>query len=166
MPGRLTYRVESGRVLVTAKSAIHDTKTVWSKVSGTVSVDPEAPDAGAEAEVTVDMREFDAGDRLKNWKLKSDLDPDRWPTATFRLTGLTVESRTPLRATASGTLAWHGRETQVRANGEGRLDAEGVQANATFDLDVTTLGVQPPKILFLKVESVVRVEVTLSARTG
>jgi polyisoprenoid-binding protein YceI len=161
---KVTYAIESGRVVVTARSAIHDTRTVWSKVSGTVEVDPDDPGAGAAANVTVDMRDFDAGDRLKNWKLKSDLDPDRWPTATFRLTGLVVEGREPLRATATGTLAWHGRETPVRASGEGRLTPDAVSASATFDLDVRTLGIEPPKILFLKVESIVRVEVTLSAR--
>jgi hypothetical protein len=154
----------AGRILVTALSAVHDTRTVWSKLSGFVSVDPDAPESGADAEITVDMRAFDAGDRLKNWKLRSDLDPDRHPSARFQLGRLTVEARDPMRATAVGTLSWRGRDVEVSANGEGHLGPRDLTAHASFELDVRQLGVEPPKIFFLKVESVVRVEVSLSLK--
>ena len=36
-------------------------------------------------------------------------------------------------------------------------------AEAAFELDVTTLGVKPPRILIFKVENIVRVEVKLTA---
>jgi len=151
-------------MVVNARSSIHDTRSIWPALSGTVVVDPDAPGDGAEAEVAVDMRQFDAGDRLRNWKLRSDLDPEHHPTATFRLARLDVTSAAPLRARASGRLVWRGREVELQATGEGSLTAGELTATAGFDLDVRTLGVEPPKVFFLKVESVVRVEVTLTAR--
>ena len=166
MPGRLSYTIQAGEVVVTARSSIHDTRTVFSRLSGTIAIDPAAPEAGASAEVAVDMRAFDTGDRLKNWKLKSDLDPERHPTATFRLARLEVAAAEPLRAAASGTLAWRGRDVEVRARGEGTISPEAIRARAVFELDVRALGVEPPKIFFLRVESVVRVEVSLSARAA
>ena len=160
---RVIYRIASGRMVVNARSTLHDTRSIWPALSGTIVVDPEAPGEGAEAEVSVDMRQFDAGDRLRNWKLRSDLDPEHHPTATFRLARLDVTSAAPLKARAAGRLAWRGRDGELQASGEGTLSASEVTATASFDLDVRSLGVEPPKGFFLKVESVVRVEVTLSA---
>ena len=166
MPGRLTFVIEKGQVVVTARSSIHDTKTIWPRLSGTIAVDPAAPEAGASVEVEVDMREFDAGDRLRNWKLRSDLDPENHPTATFRLTRLEVTGAQPLSAAAFGVLAWRGREVELRAVGDGTIGEDALSARARFELDVRSLGVEPPKIFFLRVENVVKVEVTVSARAA
>lgn len=163
------YLITSGRVTVTARSMVHDTKTIWDQVSGTIEVDPANPAAGATATIEVDMRAFDAGDRLKNWKLKSDLDPDRHPTARFTLSGLTVGTQSGARvdgATARGQLAWRGKATDVTASGTGTLEAATLAAEARFELDVRTLGVEPPKILMIKVDPTVSVVVTLSARAS
>jgi polyisoprenoid-binding protein YceI len=74
----IRYTVDAAKslVVVHARSSVHDTDARWTKLSGLVTVDPADPGAGAEARVTVDMREFDAGDRMKNWKLRGDLEPD------------------------------------------------------------------------------------------
>ncbi len=168
------YRVSRGRVAARARSSLHDTTTTWTKLAGELEVLPDEPMRAAQARIVVDMREFDAGDRLKNWKLRSDLEPDRHPEAVFTLSA--IEEAQPLgggawRAVARGTLAWRGRTTAVLARGEAQFADDSVHARATFSLDVTRLGVTPPKILFLKVENVVEVTVELTAeldamRTG
>lgn len=166
---RGTYKVVGGHVRVTARSSLHDTRTVWSRVEGTLEVDPDAPEAEPRAEIRVDMRELDTGDRLKNWKLKSDLAPDRYPTATFtlrRLENVRRENGGGFRADAVGLLAWRGRDTEVRLSGRGRLDASAVEAEGRFELDVRHLGVEPPKILMFRVEPVVEVEVQARALKG
>lgn len=153
--------------MVTARSSIHDTTCVWSKLEGSIEVDPADPGAGAVAELRVDMRVFDAGDRLKNWKLKGDLEPDKHPTAVFRLARLAdvrPGAAGDLQAAAAGALSWRGRTTQITAPGSGHLDPTSLSADATFELDVRTLGVTPPKILMFKVESVVLIKVSLRAQ--
>lgn len=161
-----TYTIGSGsRVETRARSSIHDTTTRWETVSGTVVADPETlAEAGATATIAVDMTAFDAGDWLKNRKLKKDLDVASHPRAEFELTGLSDVVRATdgsFTATATGTLRWRGREAAITASGTGRFEGKRMEATARFELDVTTLGVKPPKILMFKVEDVVSVEVTV-----
>jgi polyisoprenoid-binding protein YceI len=160
-----SYKIQRGKVTVTARSSIHDSKTVWAKITGRIDADPDAL-AGATAEVQVDMRAFDAGDFMKNWKLKSELDADKHPTAIFRLSRI-EDVREPtageFTGVAIGQLAWRGKTADIRARGTARLDRRTLDANASFELDVKLLGVAPPKILMFKVEDVVSVQVELFA---
>jgi polyisoprenoid-binding protein YceI len=158
------YVVTGGRVVVKARSSIHDTTAVWSKLGGTIDFDPEQPE-GAAADVEVDMRVFDAGDRLRNWKLKGDLEPDKHPTATFRLGRLerVVRDGDELTAGATGTLSWRGRSPSLTATGSATVTPQRIVARAKFELDVRDVDVKPPKILMFKVEEVVSVEVELTA---
>lgn len=161
-----TYRVGAGsRVETRARSSIHDTTTRWSTLSGTVEADPETlAEAGATASIAVDMTAFDAGDWLKNRKLKKDLDVASHPSAEFELTELTDvvrEDDGSFRANAAGVIRWRGREAPIRATGRGRFDGDRLEATAEFELDVTTLGVKPPRFLMFKVEDVVSVEVVV-----
>lgn len=161
------YRVDSAatRVVCHARSSIHDTRTVWDQVTGTVDADADAI-SEAKAELSVDMTAFDAGDFLKNRKLKKDLDVGRHPEATFRLTGLDDVNRKDdgsFEATARGMISWHGRDADITAAGTGKLSDSDLDATAKFDLDVTDLGIEPPKFLMFKVEKVVSIEVSLRA---
>jgi hypothetical protein len=169
---RVTYTIVPGRtrIEVTARSSVHDTTTVWTVMTGTIEVDPQDPGAGATAVLTVDMREFDAGDRLKNWKVRGDLEPDKYPEAVFTLRDLR-EVRAAAgdgrwQAQAPGTIRWRGREAAITAVGAATLGPSAVSAECSFDLDVRTVGVKPPKILMLKVEEIVTVKVRLEARAG
>lgn len=161
------YRIESGRVVVSARSSIHDTRTVWDSLAGSVTTDPADLAAGAAADLTVDMTRYDAGDFLRNRKVKKDLEVDKHPIARFRLDVLREVSESgPGRFTAraEGTIDWRGRSLPVTATGEGTLDDTTLRATARFELDVRGFGVEPPRFLMFKVEEVVAVEVTLLAR--
>jgi polyisoprenoid-binding protein YceI len=166
------YVIDGGasHVVVSARSSIHDTRTRWTALSGTVEADP-ADLAGnpAAAEVVVDMTRYDAGDFLRNRKLRKDLEVDRFPQARFRLTrvrDLVERVEGGFTAGAEGVIAWHGREVAVMASGEGAVGASELRATARFDLDVRGFGVEPPRFLMFKVENVVAVEVVLVARAG
>jgi hypothetical protein len=102
------YRVTSGTLTVRARSPIHDTTTVWNRVTGEIVADPDtlalapvgAP-VGADvspgatsARFEVDMTAFDAGDFLKNRKLRKDFALDAHPRASFALTALRDVVRT------------------------------------------------------------------------
>ena len=161
----MRFKVQRGLIEVKARSSIHDTDTKFSKVEGWIEFDPDAP-ASARAEIAVDMRVFDAGDKLKNWKLKSDLEPDKHPTATFILARL-EDAREPgagrFEAAAVGQLRWRGRQPDVKVRGSASVDRRAIDAKASFELDVRELGVKPPGFLMFKVENVVTVHVTLFA---
>src|SRR5215207_6241210 len=154
----------SSKVTVRARSRIHDTTTVWDKVSGDVEATADTlATAGAVARFTVDMTRFDAGDWLKNRKLKSDFDLERHPQAVFEVIRVRDVARDGDRftAVADGTLRWRGRDVALTIRGSGTLDDRAIRATGSFDLDIRQLGLQAPRFLMFKVEDEVTVDVTL-----
>jgi polyisoprenoid-binding protein YceI len=160
----MRYRVAAGTLTVQARSRLHDTTTVWNKITGEIVADPDTlATAGATARFEVDMTAFDAGDFLKNRKLRKDFDLEAHPTASFellRVTGVASGGAT-FTATAEGTLRWRGREVGLVLTGRGTLDGMAVSASATFELDIRTLGLSAPRFLMFKVEDEVTVAVAI-----
>jgi len=158
------YRVAAGTLTVRARSRLHDTTTVWSKITGEIVADPDTlATAGATARFEVDMTALDASDFLKNRKLRKDFDLEGHPTAQFelrRITGVVRDGAT-FTATAEGTLRWRGREVGLVLAGRATLDDMAVSASATFELDIRTLGLSAPRFLMFKVEDEVTVAVAL-----
>lgn len=161
----MKYRVQTGsKLVVQARSSVHDTKTTWSAVTGEIEADAATlAAAGATASFAVDMTAFDAGDWLKNRKLRKDFDLDDHPRATFALEALTdvVSEGATFRATAKGTLTWRGRSVPLTFAGEGTLDGRGLRAVARGELDIRQLGLAAPRFLLWKVEDEVAIEVTV-----
>lgn len=158
------YVVSTGRVAVTARSSVHDTTTIWSVVSGTIDFDTAHPERAA-ADVRVDMRVFDAGDRLRTWKIRADLELEKYPTARFRLDRLEQLARQgdEVSADAHGSLDWRERTASIRARGSATVAAQHIRARASFELDMRNLGVKAPRILMFRMNDVVEVEVEISA---
>ena len=158
------FRV-TGKLTVKARSSIHDTTTVWNKITGEVEADPSAPGGieAAKATFSVDMTAFDAGDWLKNRKLRKDFAIDDHPTATFELERVSkvVNDGASFAAQAEGQLRWRGTTVPLKLSGKGSLDADRFTASASFDLDIKLLGLTAPKFLLFKVEDVVTVEIVL-----
>jgi len=159
------YIVGSGsKLLVKARSSIHDTTTTWPVVEGDVDADPETlATAGAKARFRVDMTQFDAGDWLRNRKLRKDFDMDGNPEAVFELTAVRDVVRTggEFTASADGVLRWRGREVPLTIAGKGTLDERGLAATGRFELDIKRLGLSAPKFFLFKMDDDVAVEVTL-----
>lgn len=158
----MKYRVDAGRLTVQARSKVHDTTTVWNQVSGDVDADADAIEA-ARATFRVDMTAFDAGDWLKNRKLRKDFEMDAHPQASFELRAVrdVVREGAKFTATAEGVLRWRGKEVPLTLAGRGTLDAQRVEASATFELDIKKLGLSAPRFLMIKMEDEVTVDVTV-----
>jgi hypothetical protein len=159
------YRVASGTVTVQARSRVHDTTTVWSKVRGEIVADPETLETGTTARFEVDMTAFDAGDFLRNRKLRKDFELEAHPTASFELRRVHSVARdgASFTATAEGVLGWRGRQVELVLAGRGTLDAMTASATATFELDIRRLGLSAPRFLMFKMEDEVTVAVTIRA---
>jgi polyisoprenoid-binding protein YceI len=158
----MKYRVDAGKLTVKARSKLHDTTTAWDKVTGDVDADAANIEA-ARATFAVDMTSFDAGDWLKNRKLKKDFDMDAHPKATFELRAVkdVVRDGAKFTATAEGVLRWRGKEVVLTLAGRGTLDDVKVEAAATFELDIKKLGLSAPRFLMIKMEDEVSVEVSV-----
>ncbi len=160
----MKYRVTSGKLTVKARSKIHDTTTVWDKIAGSVEADADTlATAGATATFDVDMTSFDAGDFLKNRKLRKDFDMEGHPKAQFELRAVrdVVRDGPTFKATADGVLRWRGKEVLVTVQGSGKLDGVSVEAQGTFELDIRKLGLSAPRFLMIKMEDEVTVDVSV-----
>jgi hypothetical protein len=166
------YAIGAGsRLRVTARSRVHDTSTVWDAITGDAEAEPATlATTGATVRCAVDMTKFDAGDWLKNRKLRSDFELEKHARAEFELTGLDGVAGAGERftATARGVLRWRGKEVPLEIAGDGVLTGERLEATGRFELDIRTLGLSAPRFLMIKMEDVVTVEVTLRgiARAG
>jgi polyisoprenoid-binding protein YceI len=158
----MKYAVTAGKLTVKARSSVHDTTTVWDTITGDVDADASAIE-DAKATFSVDMTKFDAGDFLKNRKLRKDFDMEGHPTATFRLTRVSdvVRDGAKFTAKAEGTLSWRGKEVVLVLSGQGTLDDKDVEAKGTFELDIRKLGLSAPRFFMFKMEDEVTVEVTV-----
>jgi polyisoprenoid-binding protein YceI len=158
----MKYSVSGGRLTVKARSSVHDTTTVWDTITGNVDADAGAIEQ-AKATFSVDMTKFDAGDFLKNRKLRKDFAMDDNPTATFTLTRVSdvVRDGSKFTAKAEGTLRWRGKEVVLVLSGQGTLDEKHVEAKGTFELDIRKLGLSAPRFFMFKMEDEVTVEVTV-----
>ena len=158
----MKYAVSAGKLTVKARSSVHDTTTVWDKITGDVDADPDAIEQ-AKATFSVDMTSFDAGDWLKNRKLRKDFDMDGNPTATFTLQRVSdvVRDGNKFTAKAEGTLRWRGKDVPLVLTGQGTLSADRVEASAKFELDIKKLGLTAPKFFMFKMEDEVTVEVSV-----
>jgi polyisoprenoid-binding protein YceI len=156
------YSISTGKLTVKARSTVHDTTTVWDHVTGDVEASADAIES-AKATFNVDMTKFDAGDFLKNRKLRKDFDMDDHPSATFTLNKVSSVQRdgTRFTATAEGTLRWRGKEVPLVLKGQGTLDDKLVEARASFELDIRKLGLAAPRFLMIKMEDEVTVEVSV-----
>lgn len=161
------YTIDSktSKLLVTARSSVHDTEIAWTGITGTVDATAGDDAANMKAAVDVDMTTADAGDWLKNRKMKKDMQFDKHPKANFTLDGVDdlAQDGERMTATIHGTLSWRGKSVSVSAKGEGTLGASELTARGTFDIDMTKLGITPPKVLMIKVEDVVNCLIDLRA---
>jgi len=164
MPG---YLIDSNasRLYVVARSSVHDTETIWTGITGTIVADATNPAQELEATVQVQMSTADTGDWLKNRKLRKDMQFEKNPVARFVLDS--VERREQdgerLNATIRGTLSWRDHSIPIVASGHGLLGKTELSASGTFDIDVTKLGITPPKILMIRVQDVVNCRIELHA---
>jgi hypothetical protein len=163
-----TYEIDSqhSRVVVRSTSPIHDTTTTWSAVRGTIDANPADLATGTTAQILVDMTRFDAGDFLRNRALRKIIAEGGYRDATFELAelhNLVDMGNQQFSADALGELRWRGKAVPIQASGTGTFTAQSLQATATFALDVTRLGVEPPRFLLLKVDDTVSVTVTITA---
>lgn len=158
----MRYSISTGKLTVKARSTVHDTTTVWDKVTGEVEANADSIES-AKATFSVDMTKFDAGDFLKNRKLRKDFAMESHPTATFTLDRVSDVKRngTTFTAKAEGTLEWRGKRVVLVLSGQGTLDDKHVEARATFELDIKKLGLTAPKFFVFKMEDEVTVDVSL-----
>jgi hypothetical protein len=152
---------------VEARSSVHPVRVETTRITGHLDADVEDGDVvvrpGARLEVMMDG--LRSGNPLLDRETRRRMDLRRHPTLVAELSDA--------RSLGSGRLACRGQvtfqertqpvtgELRVHADDDGGLRIEGRQ-----QVDVRRWGLQPPRLLVLKVDHEVTVELRLRARAG
>ncbi len=159
------FQVVSGsNIQVHAKSAVHDTRTVWNHIDGDIraNVTPSSL-TDISMRISVTMGSFNAGSFLKNQALKKQYPTLKNSVANFVLEKFETRhwNGTKGKGVVYGELVLHGYPVAVTAEVEATVRDTEILANATFALDLQSLGLRAPKLLMFQVDNVVAVTVEL-----
>ncbi len=148
------------------RSNVHDFQVVWHQLRGDIVVDPSALANGAEVSIEVDMNDFDAGDRLRNRKLRSDLELDKNPRAWLdqvTIKEIVQAADGEFEGAIAARLRYRGCESAVVVWGQGKIDAQSISLTCEMSLRMQELGIVAPRFLMFRVADEVRLNAAIQA---
>ena len=161
------WKVEPTSTLrVRARSTLHDVASHGTGLSGTVSASLDDIERTAAGEVVVALKSQSFGDRLRDMAMHRHIDVKRHPIATFTVRSVTEKAREPWSVEVTGQLRYRGRDLRLTFDATGTVDQTTLHASAEVPLRLSDLGLKAPKMLFLKVEDDIVVQVDLHATAG
>ena len=112
------------------------------EVGGTAEVDGDTVRA---ARLETDMTTLRSDEARRDNALRDrGIETDRYPTATFELTGPFELSREPVRA--RGRLTLHGETKPIVARVSGRRSGEAIELAGSAPIDFADFGIEPPSV--------------------
>jgi len=166
---RFEIDADRSQVWLTARSSLHRIKATTSAVSGWLDseVDTDRLDLSrpARARLVVDLEHLATGNPLYDRELRHRVDTDRYPSIVGDLATLEpVGDDGHYRVT--GDLSFHGVTRSVTDDLEVRLlDPCTVALGGSSSFDVRDFGLEPPKMLGLRVHPDVEVRVRIVAES-
>jgi polyisoprenoid-binding protein YceI len=164
------YRIDptQSRVMIDATSSVHPIHSSTEGIEGWLELDLQgggrvnaAAEAGAHVEFSVDQ--LRSGNPLEDRELKRRIDARRFPTITGELTTIQATG-TDGRYIVHGTVTFKGvtqpSHDEVTLSVD-ETDAVRVQGSSVFD--IREFGMEPPRILMLKVSPHVTVTIDVVA---
>ena len=161
---------ERSAVMIDASSSVHPIRTRTDGLEGYVELDIDADghidvDAGVSGELSLAVERLKSGNPLEDRELRRRIDARRFPTITGRITEVHTsgnDGRHCVRGdvTFRGMTRTHEDDVTFTLTSGGELKIDG---RSTFD--VRDFGMQPPKILMLRVHPEVTVAIDAVATT-
>jgi polyisoprenoid-binding protein YceI len=164
------YRIvpDRSRVWIDARSNVHPIHSSCDGLEGWVEVTAgpgrgfDLADATA-GELTLAVRRLSSGNRLEDRELHKRLDARRHPTIVGRLTGV-EPGQGDGRSRVSGDLTFRGVTRRCRDEMTVRVaDDRTIVLSGRSTFDIRDFGMEPPRILVLRVEPEVEVRVEITA---
>jgi polyisoprenoid-binding protein YceI len=169
VPGlsRASYAVDE--VFLRENNRLFTAVGVTSAVRGTIVLDSAAPSRSRIEEIVVDLRELTSDNGRRDRALREAyLESNRYPFAT--LTGATLRDMpgawprgTLFRYAITGDLSVHGTTRATIWRGEGRFAGDTLYGTATTHVKMSAFGIQVPKLLSLRSEDNVKLEIRFVA---
>jgi hypothetical protein len=159
-----TYRIlpTGSAVRCRGRATMHDVKAESTTgVSGQAVVDVAAGRIES-LEVAVDVNTLTNHDRLQDPLMRRHLEAATAGPARFQL-GAPVAGSLPGRIGLAGEMTYRGRRRSLAVDADVTLDGARLVGKTRFGVRFTDFGLDPPKLLFLKVKDDVELELELVA---
>jgi hypothetical protein len=167
----MTIRFEvvphDSKVWIEGSSSLHPIHGEASGLTG--YIEAQVKDGGldlsapARGRFELAVEELKSGNTLQDREMYRRIDARRYPTIVGE-----IDEVTPLNGTryrVKGRLRFHGVEQAVDAEAKIEVGSDGsISAEGEHAFDIRSFGVEPPKILMLRVHPEVKVKVKVVAR--
>lgn len=164
-----TFRIvpERSRLSIEARSSLHPIRGESTGIEGTVEATTEdgrsETTVPVQARIEVPVEALKSGNPLYDGEIRRRVDSRRYPMITGEAREMTPGTA-PNRFRVVGQVTFHGVTQRAEGEVECSVDAEGalhLEGERTFD--VRDFGVQPPRIMMLRVHPEVRVGLSVVA---
>jgi polyisoprenoid-binding protein YceI len=163
------YRIDPdrSRVWIRARSTLHPIHSTTDGLEGYIDLEQAGGriDFGAEpaAKLSFAVARLSSGNPLEDRELRRRIDARRYPTIDGLLTGIEPVGEAG-RYRVTGDLAFRGVVRRCEDEMTLRvIDDETIQLDGQSTFDVRDFGMEPPRILLLRVEPDVQVRVEIVA---
>jgi polyisoprenoid-binding protein YceI len=164
------FRVDTGKstVEVGLRVNLHPSHIRASALSGHIDCELDAAgkprlDAPYGAELTLPVDAIKSGNGLQDREMRRRFDAGRYPTITARVTkGEALAEEGHYRAVAQLTM--HGQTRKIAAEVDLHINGKTMTVDGQQVINVKGFGIDPPRLIFLRVEPDVDISVHIVAR--
>ena len=160
---------ERSRVWIDARSSVHPIHSTTDGLEGFVDLDTDGDavvDPHPTAQLSFPLNRLSSGNRLEDRELPKRIDARRYPTISGVLTGA-VSVADDDRFLVKGDLTFRGVTRSVEDYMTLTVvDDHTIRLEGESTFDVRDFGMEPPRILMLRVEPDVKVRVEIFAERG
>lgn len=151
-----SYITEKGHVVFTSSVPLHSFKGSSNHLNGLIDFDENLVD------FYIDLQTLDTGNGKRDRDMYSTLNVEEHPFAEFTgsiKSSFDQESTEEQEVTVSGEFSIHGVTQAIEVNGTLQKSGNGLQLSASWILNLDDYDIEPPGILFYKVDEEIDIQI-------
>ena len=160
-----SFKTEEGKATFYSKVPLHSFEGNSENLTGLINLDDGTID------FYIDLETLDTGNGKRDKDMKLTLETKKYPFAEFfgkLVSDFDPESFSIQDVTVRGTFKIHGEEQEIEVDGTMQMREDGLFITAGWILRLLDYNIEPPKILFIKVdqEQEIKIEALLKPVDG
>jgi len=151
-----SYYTETGTAIFHSKVPLHTFSGSSSNLTGLINLDEGTVD------FYLDLETLDTGNGKRDKDMRLTLETDKYPFGEFfgQLIGdFDPNLNQPQDVEVEGVFKIHGKEQNVQIQGQLTPEGEQMRLTAAWILELEDYEIEPPKLLFIKVDQQQEIEI-------
>jgi polyisoprenoid-binding protein YceI len=150
------FKTEEGKATFYSKVPLHNFEGNSENLVGLIDLNEGTVD------FYIDLETLDTGNGKRDKDMKLTLETKKYPFAEFfgKLTSEFDPSSNEIQdVTVKGTFKIHGQEKEIEVDGTLQMKEDGLHLTAGWILNLLEYKIEPPKVLFIKVDKDQEIEI-------